>query len=360
MKHNTGLILAFAMLAGCSTMHTGNEHPPQSSAPMASASAQATSAVTMPARGQDAKTAKKPGATSPAQDAVKPDSSRASDTGKSASTVAPEYSVSDTTDASDESVSSSPIATSKPVATVSAAAKEQTNQGPAPKVIAETPTKRSATRQRKAKQSARSNPPPVPKARAAKLAMTGSVQLTAGRGQTVSATDYANTVIYFVPDEQRARPKPGKFAVYTNHRDFSPSWLVVPLGSEVTFTNLDSVKHNVFSVTPGSSFDLGYQSADESITHTFTRAGLVLLSCHVHRAMRGDVLVVPSRYATTARSDGHFVIADAPQIAGTLYFWNPRTRGSSIKVQTPFASIQQKLVVSKPAVATKIGIGRQP
>lgn len=199
---------------------------------------------------------------------------------------------------------------------------------------------------------------PKPAPAANRVALAGIVQLRGAAGQNVRAEDFGQTVVYFVPDRRRARPQPGTFTIYTHHRDFNPEWLVVPLGSTVTFTNLDTVKHNVFSVSPGNQFNLGYQSSQSSVNHRFDQPGLVLLSCNVHRAMRGDILVVPSRFAGTVRRDGSFRLAGVPNVAGTLYFWSPRARSTSMRVKPPFDKISTRLSLTRPALTVKIGISR--
>ncbi len=187
--------------------------------------------------------------------------------------------------------------------------------------------------------------------------LEGSIELTGTAGLQVTAGDYRHTVVYFVPDKGPYRPRPVKATIYTHNRDFDPAWLAVPVGSTVTFTNLDQVTHNVFSVTPGASFDLGYQSAQQSETHQMDQAGMVLISCHVHRYMKGNILVVPSRYATVASSKGHFRLRHVPDVSGTLYFWNPRGMPGSQHITMPSSRIQQRLRITLPAVKSTIDLG---
>lgn len=190
--------------------------------------------------------------------------------------------------------------------------------------------------------------------------LDGHLELRVASGQKLAASDFAHTLVYYVPASGSYRPKPGQFTVYTHNRDFDPNWLAIPEGSTVTFTNLDEVTHNVFSVTPGSSFDLGYKSAGQSASQHFDRPGLVLISCHVHRYMKGDILVVPSRYATTVAANGSFHLDHLPAGNGTLYFWNPRSAPATQSVQSPFGKVQQTLILRKPAVKTQIGVGNTP
>ena len=193
---------------------------------------------------------------------------------------------------------------------------------------------------------------PVPEAvvaAPARVQISGHVNLTAGRGQQIEPGDQADTLVYYVPASGGARVRPGQFNVYTHNRDFSPEALAVPLGSTVTFVNLDDVRHNVFSVTPGSAFDLGYQASGQKASHVFSHAGIVLVSCNVHRSMELDVLVVPSPYSAKVAADGSFTLRGLPPGPGTLHFWNPRAQPASQALTLPLGgAVKQTLQVTRP------------
>lgn len=188
--------------------------------------------------------------------------------------------------------------------------------------------------------------------------VSGSVALSAGPGQSVAPGDIANTLVYFVPAKGRVHIKPGHFTVYTVNHDFRPAAMAVPEGSTVTFTNLDELLHNLYSATPASTFDFQFQASGQSISHSFTHAGLVLIGCSVHRSMELDLLVVPTPYVSQVGADGHFVLHGVPQGAGQLYFWNPRTGLVQSSVSAPDAGVRQQLVAVKPAVATELNAGQ--
>lgn len=73
--------------------------------------------------------------------------------------------------------------------------------------------------------------------------------------------------------------------VYQEGKKFSESEVAVKVGETVTFTNKDPVTHNVFSSTPGLSFDLKTQKPGESTTISFDHAGLVTVRCAIHPQM---------------------------------------------------------------------------
>lgn len=189
----------------------------------------------------------------------------------------------------------------------------------------------------------------------------GRVSLEGSRGQQVAAGELADTLVYYVPAKGAGHTKPGHFTVYTHNRDFSPEAMALPQGSTVTFVNLDDVRHNVFSVTPGSSFNLGYQGSGEKASHAFGHAGVVLVSCNVHRSMELDMLVVPTPYSSKVGADGSFALENLPDGSGKLYFWNPRAPLVSQQVTLPMSgSVSQKIVASKPHMETQIHAGTHP
>jgi len=184
--------------------------------------------------------------------------------------------------------------------------------------------------------------------------LAGRIELVGKHGQTVSAGDLTNTLIYFVPASVKPKAPAGTYTVYTVNRDFKPEAMAVPLGSTVKFVNLDQIRHNVFSVTSGAAFDLGFQAAGQTVTHRFDHGGLVLISCNVHRSMELDLLVVPSPYRTTASADGHFSLPNLPPGPGALYVWNPRGELQKRSVTAPLGDLHERVVISKPAIVADI------
>ena len=196
---------------------------------------------------------------------------------------------------------------------------------------------------------------------AATASLRGQVTLDAGGGQHITAGDLADTLVYFVPKSGNAVPHPGTFTVFTQNRAYDPAAMAIPLGSTVTFANLDEVRHNEFSVTPGSAFNLGYQAPGAKTAHVFAHAGLVLVGCLVHRMMELDVLVVPTTFVARVSADGSFSLRDLPPGPGTLYVWNPRGRLVARSLTVPSASpIKVRIELVKPKQSAQIAVQTQP
>lgn len=193
------------------------------------------------------------------------------------------------------------------------------------------------------------------------IRIEGKVDLIAGAGQSLSADEMGQVVVYFVPDSAKSSVKPGRYLIYTHNKKFEPESLVIPLGSTISFPNQDEILHNVFSVTPKSSFDLGVYGEGKSAEYTFNKSGLVLINCNVHHAMQANVLVVDTPYMVSPGKDGHFVLDKLPPGGGKLMIWHPRAnvreQGLRLPVDGPIAL---HLVLSKPRFVEHMNKERKP
>lgn len=77
-----------------------------------------------------------------------------------------------------------------------------------------------------------------------------------------------------------------QYEVSQQDRRFSVKRLQVPKGATVNFRNMDPFFHNVFSVTPGSEFDLGSYAQGEAKPVTFKKVGTVEVECALHPEMK--------------------------------------------------------------------------
>src|SRR5260370_24754567 len=76
------------------------------------------------------------------------------------------------------------------------------------------------------------------------------------------------------------------------NKAFSPPALKVKVGDSVGFRNEDAFFHNVFSLSPVQSFDLGSYPKGQTRKVTFTKAGKVEIECAIHPDMKMVVEVV--------------------------------------------------------------------
>lgn len=79
-----------------------------------------------------------------------------------------------------------------------------------------------------------------------------------------------------------------KYTVGQKGKAFTLETLKIRVGDVVSFENYDPFFHNVFSLSPTKTFDLGSYPAGDSRTVTFDKPGIVEVECAIH----GDMYMV--------------------------------------------------------------------
>ena len=159
---------------------------------------------------------------------------------------------------------------------------------------------------------------------AAAADLKGSVKFIGSDGPA-SASDFQDTVVFYSPDAKiKVRPLGTAGSIMMRGKSFVPHVLTVTTGSAVKFPNSDPILHNIFSTTPGDSFDLGLYGPGESKSASFDHAGLVRVYCNVHHEMFAYVLVLDTPFFTHPEADGSFALSSLPAGPGELTVWNPR------------------------------------
>ncbi len=167
---------------------------------------------------------------------------------------------------------------------------------------------------------------------AAAVTVTGKVAFVTKRGQRPVVSE---TVIWLEPANSRApRPAPTSTEVVTRNKTLLPHVLAVPEGSTVTFPNDDPISHNLFSLSPGNSFDLGLYRKGAGKSRKFDEPGIVNIYCNVHPNMSAVVHVMPTPYYGFARESGQYSV-DVPPGRYRLVAWNEQggTTESMIEVR---------------------------
>lgn len=166
----------------------------------------------------------------------------------------------------------------------------------------------------------------------AEAQVSGRIQVTDAGGRM--ADDLGNAVIFI-----EGRGPRGGTATRTemalDARQFRPRVLVVPVGTTVTFPNLDPFNHNVFSLSGANSFDLGLYGREETESKRFTRPGVVKVYCNIHPRMTGVVVVRDNAWYAQPAADGAFSIADVPPGTYTLVVWHERANALRREVVVP-------------------------
>jgi plastocyanin len=133
------------------------------------------------------------------------------------------------------------------------------------------------------------------------------------------SAERARVVIYV---EGAGRPEPRTGVLEQRNRQFLPELLVLPVGSTVSFPNLDPIFHNVFSLSKPRTFDLGNYPKNQTRTVTFTKPGVVFVNCHLHPNMAAAIVITPNQWASKADPDGRFTLPDLPAGTYTVTAWH--------------------------------------
>ncbi len=172
-------------------------------------------------------------------------------------------------------------------------------------------------------------PPPESKPSTPALAMIDSAARPPAARPALAAPrppEPATVVVY------RSAESRGEIAM--RQKTFTPHVRVVAAGGSVAWPNQDPFSHNVFSNTPGGSFDLGLYPRGESRGAAFQRAGVYAVFCNIHPHMSAYVVAVPSGYYARPGAGGRFEIADVPAGRYRLRAWHERANAPFARVIT--------------------------
>lgn len=191
-------------------------------------------------------------------------------------------------------------------------------------------------------------PPPKPIPR---YSLNGQLRLTADNDNILNSGLPEQAVVYFEPDRTVASVRPAQFQLDTVNKLFVPTTLVIPVGSEVNFSNSDEILHNVFSVSAGAEFDLGFYGNGESRSYVFEQPGRVLVNCSVHDSMSANILVLETPYYTQADVEGKFQIDHLRAGSGVLKIWHPQANIETHPINIPMdESLVFELKLTKPQI----------
>jgi len=148
--------------------------------------------------------------------------------------------------------------------------------------------------------------------------VNGKVMFLTKRGQK----PVVNETLVWLEPAGRAPKRPGSsFTMTTRSKAFLPHVLAVPAGSTVNFPNEDPITHNLFSLTPGNTFDLGLYRKGAGKSHKFEAPGVVNVYCNVHPNMSAVVHVMSTPYYGFADANGDYSF-DVPPGKYRVNAWN--------------------------------------
>ena len=146
-----------------------------------------------------------------------------------------------------------------------------------------------------------------------------------GRVTVPSARHGRDVVVYVDRMPGKSFTPPTAPAVIDQRNlSFQPHVGAVMVGTRVAFPNNDEVRHNVFSPTKGTAFDLGSYPLKATKFQVFDKPGVVTLLCNVHAEMSAYVVVTETPYFAVSDKDGKFVIPNLPAGRYVVVAWHER------------------------------------
>jgi plastocyanin len=165
---------------------------------------------------------------------------------------------------------------------------------------------------------------------AASHASAGDVTVVVvdGGGKPVS-----NAVVMIDLPSGTAVAPADSYRITQKNLTFQPFVLVIPVGSTVDFSNLDPVRHHVYSFSAAKKFDLKLFGKGESRAVRFDQPGVVAVGCNIHDSMQAFIQVVETRLAVRTGPDGKASLRGAPAGVHIVRIWHPMMRalGNQIK-----------------------------
>lgn len=164
----------------------------------------------------------------------------------------------------------------------------------------------------------------VAAASASAQAASVSVTVVDGAGKPL-----ADAVVIVEPQSGTlpTRPLAGVQIVQVK-RQFSPQVSVVTVGTAVTFPNLDTVRHHVYSFSPAKSFELKLYAGSPPSPVVFDKPGIAVLGCNIHDQMAAWVVVVDTPLFARSAGNGRATVADVPAGAYRVRAWHPGLAGA--------------------------------
>lgn len=138
----------------------------------------------------------------------------------------------------------------------------------------------------------------------------------------VEAPEQVKQLVVYMQAEGAAKlnPAPKVQVVSQKETAFHSPLTVIAAGDKVQWSNDEDkeIDHNIFSLSPLTSFDLGLGDKGSKLEQTFKNTGVINYYCSVHKNMEGKIIVLSGRYFQVLERPGDFVIDNLPEGNWTL------------------------------------------
>ncbi len=123
--------------------------------------------------------------------------------------------------------------------------------------------------------------------------------------------------------------------------EFVPRVVAVTPGTSIRFINRDKFFHNVFSITPGSRFNIGRKPTGVSVSRQINKLGETKIFCDIHAQMNATIICIDTRYFTRVGPDGTYRLSGLPDGSYEIRVYHPDLPGVSNPVDIRDGRSQQ-------------------
>lgn len=138
----------------------------------------------------------------------------------------------------------------------------------------------------------------------------------------IEAPPQVKQLVVYLQAESAVKPNPSQKTQVVSQKEteFHSPLTVIAAGDKVQWSNDESkeIDHNIFSLSPLASFDLGLGEKGSKLEQVFKNTGVVNYYCSVHKNMEGKIIILPNRYYQVLEQPGDFLIDNLPEGNWTL------------------------------------------
>src|ERR1700746_568889 len=156
----------------------------------------------------------------------------------------------------------------------------------------------------------------------------GSILVTV---KDVQGTLVSDAVVYAKSSNPVISVEKKQAVIEQRDKQFVPYVTAIQVGTSVLFPNRDSVRHDVYSLSPAKEFELPLYAGIPAEPITFDKEGFVTLGCSIHDWMVAYIAVLPTPYFQVTGKDGRTVLEDLPAGQYSVEVWQPLLKGAPEK-----------------------------
>ncbi|MFC0339080.1 hypothetical protein [Kushneria avicenniae] len=127
-----------------------------------------------------------------------------------------------------------------------------------------------------------------------------------------------------LPEGRRDAVSDEHYEIVQRDARFNPQVSVIPVGTLVSFPNLDITRHQVFSFSPPRVFSLDLYLKETPPPMRFETPGVEVLGCNIHDRMQGFIVISDASFSAMTDASGRVDLTSLPSGRYPMRIWHPR------------------------------------